>query len=215
MRLRDIGLGIGILLAFGAAAVFATRTLPPDRKPVDGDVRAIIQAASVRPPSEAPSQLRREELRGQVGALVEQMWRADAPPAIAGPALAPMPDPSQPGYPERGKRLSTYVAERLDEEFRPLARQCYEVERARNPSIGPTITMKFRLVDDQRSGGLVDLAEVEDQEGRLSREFSECMSESIKSVSFGAFPKSHPDLEMTYPMDFDGAEDASVAEATR
>jgi hypothetical protein len=117
----------------------------------------------------------REELRRKI---FEGMWKAAEPesvPPAGGYATPP---------PKSGEMNPEYVQARLKEDFRPMAKACYQEMLARVPDAGGRLLVRFTIVGDEKVGGIVESAEL-DPAGTLSDpKLDTCIRESMMSMSF-------------------------------
>jgi hypothetical protein len=114
---------------------------------------------------------------------------------------------SGPGNQAQGPQ-GKYIQSIVRNDFFPLARQCYGNAQAVNPELKGTVELHFRIVGDKRVGGVVDQAFVGDGGDIHDQEFSECMTQSMMSVSFDA-PPGDKEVTVTYPIVFSPDEPGS------
>lgn len=151
---------------------------------------------------------RADEMREQLRALFAEAgtaWGAAEPdPSTAPkrPGFAEMPAPAGSGNQAQSAQ-GKYIQSVVREQFFPLARQCYEAAIAKHPGLAGKVELEFRIVGDKRVGGVVDQASLGDA-GTLSLRddaFSQCMTESMMSVSFDAPPDGR-EVTVKYPIEF-------------
>ncbi len=103
-----------------------------------------------------------------------------------------------------GKPLDpTYIREVFREDLAPMAQHCYEELRTRHDAAAGRVTLKFKIVGDEKLGGLVEEADVEtDDDGGLGDDgFTTCIRESTMSLAFKPPPEGGY-VTVTYPISF-------------
>lgn len=233
-------IAFGIAIACGVAVLAWKYTHPSDtsdaRKRVpSGDVAndpraTTIAATSTGGAGAMPSasahagphldRKQADEMRERIRALLAEAgpaWaRDDSQDAALAPAAAGM-FPEMPSGDERddaGRSESAkYIQRRVREDLFPLARQCYDAQLAKNPTLAGRFIMHFRIVGDRRVGGVVDTAYADDAGTLTDPEFSRCMTESMMSITFDAPPGKSGQVTVTYPIEFSPEEDDSGANA--
>ena len=111
------------------------------------------------------------------------------PLSASGRSLAPMPKGTGPIDGGGVTALTQYIQDRMREDFFPLAGQCYRRELAKSPGLTGDVVLDYRIVGDDRVGGVVDDASIDEQGSTLkSSAFDQCLTESMMSVRFGAPP---------------------------
>ena len=184
--------------------------------PVDTTEPEATEArASLADPRQAPSpkgtapvldRKRADEMRERLRALFAEAgpgWGAGEPdPAAAQPrtGFAEMPAPAGSGNQAQGEQ-GKYIRSVIREQFFPLARQCYDSARIKHPGLAGKIELEFRIVGDKRVGGVVDQASLGDGGDLRDDAFSQCMTESMMSVTFDAPPRGG-EVTVKYPFEF-------------
>jgi len=141
----------------------------------------------------------REELRKRILAG----WAAydDGEVATAAKEGRLLPMPTSPG----GGVDPQYIRDVVRGDFVPLARGCYEELLSRNKKAGGRMVMKFKVVGDEKVGGIVEEAEIETEGGLADEKLSTCMRESMLSVAFRPPPPSPGGrggwVTVTYPIE--------------
>ena len=82
----------------------------------------------------------------------------------------------------------TYIRNVVRSEFMPLAGKCYEELLSRKDA-GGNIVMKFKIVADEKLGGLVEDADIENDGGLYDERMSECLRESLLGMAFAPPPR--------------------------
>ncbi|MBV9948971.1 MAG: AgmX/PglI C-terminal domain-containing protein [Myxococcales bacterium] len=150
---------------------------------------------------------RTAEIRRALQALAEAgpgaLWsapRAAAPIAIAGPEGMPLPEPGQRNQADAG--LGHYIADRVHEDFAPLADKCYEDALAKNPGLRGKATLRFTIVGDPRIGAVVESSRVGDDSEIQDPMFRECLQESMMTVNFAPPPEGTKEISSTFSLRF-------------
>jgi hypothetical protein len=219
---RTVALAIGVAalaLASGAWLLLAPKGAPAQAPPLASSPAP--HAPSADEPSAAPKgpvldREKADRIRALMHAILAQASASAAPsappPPSAAPSFAvprsatgrplePMPDPDAVGH----AALRDYIRDRVREDLFPLARQCYETALERDPRLAGTAVVAFRIVGDEKVGGVVDESHIvgDDPKNTLvNPDFSECLVQSMMSVSFGAPPPGTRETTVHYPITF-------------
>ncbi len=176
-----------------ASSVEATRSVL-DRRVADA-MREGIRRAWAHPATAGPA----EEAPPAPFGVTDAAGRVSA----TGRLLAPMPAADSTHNDGGGPSLAQYISDRLQQDFVPLLQQCFADEVHKSPGLTGTAVLNYRIVGDESVGGVVDTATVDPMKSTLnSAEFSECVTESMKSVAFGAPPADQKELAGKYSITF-------------
>ena len=163
-------------------------------------------AGSFRPPS---STVHDRAVRDDIRARILAAWLAALPVVDSGfdAGLAvQLPMPVLDG----GTVDPAYLRERIQEDFVPMARACYEQLLGRRPDASGRALAEFVIIGDERLGGVVDEVSVQPDDGGLADEgFATCLRESMYTVAFRP-PPGRGSLRVRYPFIF-RPEDSGVA----
>jgi hypothetical protein len=99
---------------------------------------------------------------------------------------------------EAGTLDAAYVKERIQEDFLPLAKQCYEAALERDSGIAGKLVMSFNIVGDDEVGGIVEAADSTEDSTISDPELLYCMRESMLSMQFEP-PKQGGSVTVVYP----------------
>ncbi len=89
---------------------------------------------------------------------------------------------------QEAKPLSDYVSRLMQQQFLPLATECYEVLLSTNPRAAGTVALEFSILGDAAVGGVVVDVTFGAGTTLLDPQFSACMTELMYSVIFDAPP---------------------------
>lgn len=92
-----------------------------------------------------------------------------------------------------------YIQQVIREDFFPMAKGCYEDLLHKNDAAGGKVFAKFKIVGDEKVGGILDEVEIETEGGLGDEKFVTCMRESLSSIAFEAPPKKGW-VTVTYPI---------------
>jgi hypothetical protein len=122
----------------------------------------------------------REEVRRKImEAFVARNGATDPPPTQPLTQWEPMPVKPD------GKIDGSYIQERVRDDFFPMGKQCYEELLARDPKAGGKIVVNMTIVGDEKVGGVVDEATIDDKTTTLKDEkLATCFRESMMSMAF-------------------------------
>lgn len=119
--------------------------------------------------------------------------------AAAPMALRMMPGPGSDGGNDEMKK---YIRDRMREDFFPMAADCYKNALVKNPVLKGKIILNYRIVGDQKVGGVVDSSEIGEGSDIQDQGFNECMQQSMLGVTFDAPPEGTKELSVSYPIEF-------------
>jgi hypothetical protein len=152
------------------------------------------------PPDLPPLDRQRSDaMRAAIHALFAAQLDARA---IEGNLAAPSPIPARGTMPTDGGALRSYIRDRVHEDLFPLARECYARALTKNPTLAGRLIVNFRIVGDERVGGVVDTADIDPKSDLDNAELSQCVRESMMSVYFDAPPGAQGEVTVTYPIEF-------------
>ncbi len=77
-----------------------------------------------------------------------------------------------------------YIQERLREDFKPPAKECYEAALERDKSLAGKMVIEFTIVGDESVGGTVDSATLPDESTLVESDLSMRVRQSLLSMSF-------------------------------
>lgn len=92
-----------------------------------------------------------------------------------------------------------YIQQVIREDFFPMAKGCYEELLRKSDAAGGKVFAKFKIVGDEKVGGILDDVEIETEGGLGDEKFVTCMRESLSSIAFEAPPKKGW-VTVTYPI---------------
>src|SRR5690606_5827957 len=125
----------------------------------------------------------------------------DAARPDAGQADGVMPKPVGDGN-QSDKPLGAYVKRMMQEQFTPLAGECYDQLLDRTPFVEGNVTLRFSIMGDPAVGGVV----VDVGFGRGTTlndtEFVTCVRESLYAVVFDAPPKGNSTVTVEQSLEF-------------
>lgn len=101
--------------------------------------------------------------------------------------------------PGDGGLTKDYIQQVIREDFFPMAKGCYEDLLRTNDAAGGKVFAKFKIVGDEKVGGILDDVEIETEGGLGDEKFVTCMRESLSSIAFEAPPKKGW-VTVTYPI---------------
>lgn len=139
----------------------------------------------------------RDELRRRI----LQAWANNPDEKVAAAAKEGRFEP----IPEDRDASRAYLRQVAREDFVPMARQCYEELLARKRGAGGTIIVSFKLVGDEKIGGVIEDAQVETEGGLADEKLLTCIRESFLSLVFRPPPNGW--MTVTYPFVFAAGDD--------
>jgi hypothetical protein len=157
--------------------------------------------------------------RAKRDAMRALIWHAFGRPAPEPEPLPTKPQayvlPVRPNWPEAGDGGTfghidpSYIQEAVHNEFFPLARNCYDTARAKDPKLGGSVVLAFNIVGDEKIGGIVEAVDVLDKSTLRDPDMIECMRQSFLSTTFPP-PSGGGTVTVEYPIVFSSEEtDAS------
>lgn len=111
-----------------------------------------------------------------------------------------------------GDALREYIHDVVHNDYLPLARECYESALRTTPELSGRVSVTFVVVGDERIGGAVESAEIDDELTTIIDEsFRSCVTDSMLSVSsFGVPPGGK--VSVTYPIEVSPRDDGPADE---
>jgi hypothetical protein len=103
-----------------------------------------------------------------------------------------------PPFADAGAIDRDYVQSRIHDDFLPMAGKCYEAALVGQPKLAGRLAVKFVIVGDESTGGIVDAAELDEASTLQDPKLVECMLETMKSMTFKP-PKKGGWVSVTYP----------------
>jgi len=145
---------------------------------------------------------------------VREALRARILAALQGPALPPGSPVAAPPITAAPADASdfepSYIRDRVHEDFMPLGEKCYVDALASHPTLHGKIIVHFKIVGDEKVGGIVDEASIDEKSTLKDAALAECIRQSMMTVSFKPPPRGGWST-VTYPFvfspDADGGED--------
>lgn len=135
--------------------------------------------------------------RDRVRAMIYRAFHQPPPPTTAptGTRRGPI-QPLGPGAPALDK---DYIRDRIQNDFKPLAKECYEAALEADASLGGKLVFSFTIVGDDSVGGIVESVDFAEGSDIEDEELLYCMRESLLSMTF-APPQKGGTVTVTYPM---------------
>lgn len=196
MRARTM---LGITLLAAPLLVLALLEVEHTRAKTDADARAVDGSTgteefggqrpraneAVAAPGWDGSALEKtladRRVRDDLRRRIINAWAAAATeaPSAAAP-IPPMPTGSD------GKVDAEYIRDVVRSDLKPLVQQCFNELSARKPNATGRISLTFRIVGDDKIGGIVDDATLAVDAGPLAEDetFASCVHESAMSLAF-------------------------------
>ncbi|MDB4994397.1 MAG: hypothetical protein JWM74_1829 [Myxococcaceae bacterium] len=200
-RRNDVPAGVD------AAAATSTRVDDPNGTPL----------TSITPERLREARRQRDEMRQKIYASFGQTPPPDKPPAPAnangstgrggGTGAGAFGD--APPLADAGAIDRAYVQSRIREDFMPMAAKCYEAALVKQPRLAGRLSVKFVIVGDDSTGGIVDSAELDEASTLTDPQLAFCMLETMKSMTFKP-PQKGGWVSVTYPflLSPDGPDDS-------
>jgi hypothetical protein len=136
----------------------------------------------------------RDELRRRILAG----WAAgDDAEAAAAARAGRVPEKAPSGGPLDAK----YIQEVVRSDFFPMAVKCYEELQIRKKDARGRIEIKFKIIGDEKLGGIIEEADIDNDGGLADEKLDTCLRESFLSLSFKPPPKGGW-VTVVYPMEF-------------
>ena len=82
-----------------------------------------------------------------------------------------------------------YIRQVIREDFAPMAKQCYEHALAENPKLAGKLVVFFTIVGDDKIGGVVESAKIDEGTTIDDAKLQQCFTESMMSIAFKAPPR--------------------------
>jgi hypothetical protein len=98
--------------------------------------------------------------------------------------------------------LGRYLTQRSDEDFLPLARQCYENVLAKHPAFESNAVVDFEIIGDPSGPALVDKAELKQRENKTEPEFSTCLREPMMTLRLDEPPEEMERISASFQFGF-------------
>lgn len=195
--------GMVVLCSLAGYMVLRTGPIPSSRGP-EMDAPAYEQShganttpppsATAEPPEEAAEgtlpRYRGPERSAEKAALLREALiarKAQQLGAASASGTARMPEREGTGN-QVGKPLGEYVQRVMQEQFLPLAGECYEQALAHKPAVSGNVELEFSILGDPSVGGVVVDVDLADGTTLRDPAFRTCMTESMYSVIFDAPP---------------------------
>jgi hypothetical protein len=182
----------------GADAATTTRVEDPNGTPI----------TSVTPERLREARKQRDEMRQKIYASFGQTPPPEKPAAPApsngggslghGGGSGPGAFGDAPPLADAGAIDRDYVQSRVREDFMPMAAKCYEAALVKQPRLAGRLSVKFVIVGDETTGGIVDSAELDEASTLTDPKLVECMLETMKSMTFKP-PRKGGWVSVTYP----------------
>jgi hypothetical protein len=127
----------------------------------------------------------RERVLQGIRDALDRRARADAEPRDeAGPSPDPAPPDPTGGIRDRsGGELAAFVGT-IDDDFMPLADECYEQARETAPDLRGMLDLHLAIIADEEIGGLVESIELGHENEIAHPGFTECIRETMLSTIF-------------------------------
>ncbi|KIG16073.1 hypothetical protein DB30_04945 [Enhygromyxa salina] len=157
-----------------------------------------VNARPTEPAAQDP-RVAREQLRASI--LAE---RARAP--VAAPPPQPTPaNPSEAAAPagELKNRIGGHEAllARLNSDFMPLASECIEAARERDPELNGMLTANFEILSDDELGSIVETVDFPEPDETHDDELRTCIRETTLSMILPEAPSGQEQFMLTLPLD--------------
>ncbi len=145
---------------------------------------------------------RRDEMRLEIYQAL-----GETPPTHSNP-LAPSASAR-----EAGVLDPEYVQKHIQEDFLPLAKECYEAALERDASIAGRLVLSFSIVGDDAVGGIVEAVESTKDSNISEKELVYCIRESMLSMTFEP-PENGGTVSVVFPFVLNpgGPPDATAGE---
>jgi|GEM_PF-1336697 len=171
------------------------RTQPPATA-AKADVRGGSKAPATQADDPAPEptakkrrvdQAEREAVRKKIlEGIREHQARAQTPEPEPERPDTPEPEPSggSGGVRDRSDGKLTNLIGTINDDFMPLADECYEQARETDPELAGMLDINFKVIADEDIGGLVDEVELGEENEVDNAGMLECMRETLLSTIF-------------------------------
>jgi hypothetical protein len=162
-------------------------------------------ASPVAPTSPAPSTIAAPSTPSTEKARADRAQRDELRRRIYQAFGEPAPEPpSAPHHATAAEERDIdheYIERHIREDFVPLGRQCYGAAAEKNPELAGRLVMTLRVVGDEKVGGIVESAEIEDGGTLRDPEMFECLRRSMESLAMPP-PKQGGSFTVKVPMGF-------------
>ncbi len=193
----------------GADAAASTRVEDPNGTPL----------TSLTPERLREARRQRDEMRQRIYASFGQTPPPDNPAAATdthgnlgqGGATGAGASGAAPPLADAGAIDRAYVQSRIREDFIPMAGKCYEAALVKQPRLAGRLSVKFVIVGDESTDGIVDSAELDEASTLTDPQLVLCMLETMKSMTFKP-PEKGGWVSVTYPflLSPDGPDDGGA-----
>lgn len=162
----------------------ASRTASASEHARESERTTTTQPRPTQPrPSIAPpdhDEAARREARRQAISAAQRARDAQARAAL--PSAPSEPPPAAP--PGLAKRIEGHdeLLAALDRDFMPLATECIELARERDPALAGMLSLNFELVVDEQLGAIVETVEFPLEGNVADTQLHECLRESMLSM---------------------------------
>lgn len=112
-----------------------------------------------------------------------------------------MPEPVGDGN-QSDKPLGAYIQRMMQEQFKPLASECYEQLRESSPFAEGNVSLQFSIMGDPAVGGVVVDVGFGAATTLNETEFATCIRESMYAAVFDAPPKGSKTVTVKHSMEF-------------
>ena len=179
------------------AAATAREKTQPSSTPEAGELPPVGRVAQKRRVTKAEREAFRRRIAEGVARRKAQRERGE--PAKDEPAEAPEDDgegeDEDEGEPSEGIKDRTdgkfgSLVGAINEDFLPLAQECYEQALETDPELRGMLDMNFDIIADEEIGGIVDAVELGEENEIANAGMHECIRETMLSTIFPPPPDS-------------------------
>jgi hypothetical protein len=197
--------------SFDAAPADATRTPSERRLGVSSPAAPASSIQSDQVTQFAKAQREREEPMARLTTsreradelrrVLRKLWadRAAANPEQSTGAPSRMPASDGKGN-QADKPLGKYIRSVVEEQFTPLAKDCYAELLERVPNIAGNLVLEMNISGALSVGGVVENVSVADGATLKDSTFLTCMQESMYSLVLDAPPEDNESITVKYPI---------------
>jgi hypothetical protein len=209
-------------------AALALLFMWPDRAPAPGEAVPVVSADPAGPPGASRSASRtvrhtsertpsevaarpvevqvedaraaREQLRASI--LAQQQARANVP-APTQPERANPSEPAPAPTGELNNRIGGHedLLAQLNTDFMPLAGECIDAARERDPELNGMLTVNFEILSDEELGSIVETVDFADPNETQDDELRTCIRETTLSMILPEAPSGQEQFMLTLPLD--------------
>lgn len=184
-----------------AAVDHASESAPPSSKQPEASAPEQTSAPRRIEAKRKVDRAEREAYRREIAERLAE--RARSRPAKPESAASPKPDADEPAR-EPGQirdrsegKLSKFVGT-VNEDFMPLAEECYQQALEQQPDLGGLLDMNVSIIADEELGGLVESAELGAGNEIAHAGMTECIRETMLSTIFPPLDESgRADVRLT------------------